>query len=141
VTLDYPWEAQCGVARIGQPIKASTNDFSNERAGEKLSRAGWPNNLANKLESRYERTGKMEDLEEAIERARKAVAATPDDHPDRVGWLSNLGNMLESRFVRIGTPKDEISAFLLFVVAWKTRDAIPLHGLRAAIAAIRILKL
>jgi hypothetical protein len=140
VNLNYPWEAQCGVARIGQPIKASTNDFSNERAGEELSRAGWLINLANKLESRYERTGKMADLEEAIERAQEAAATTPDDHPDRTGWLGNLGNMLESRLVRIGTLKDEISALLLFVIAWKTRYAIPLHRLRAAIAAIRIPK-
>ena len=31
------------------------------------------------LQSRYERTGEMKDLEEAIEAARKAVSSMPDD--------------------------------------------------------------
>lgn len=54
------------------------------------------------LGSRYERTEKMEDLEEAIKRAQEAVAATPDDHPNQAPMLNNLGNMLGLRFDRTG---------------------------------------
>ena len=53
--------------------------------------------LGNQLGRRYERTGKMEDLEDAINRVREAVAATSNNHPDRAGRLNNLGNKLESR--------------------------------------------
>lgn len=51
-------------------------------------------------DSRYERTGEMADLEEAIGILRPAVHSTPDDHP-RAGSLNNLGNTLESRCERI----------------------------------------
>lgn len=57
-------------------------------------RASWVNNLGLMLESRYERTGAVTDLEEAIGMARQAVAATPDDDPDRAASLSNLGHQL-----------------------------------------------
>jgi hypothetical protein len=48
------------------------------------------NNLGNGL-ARYERTGRLEDLEEAIRVYREAVEATPPDSPDRPGYLNNLG--------------------------------------------------
>jgi hypothetical protein len=48
------------------------------------------NNLGNKLGLPYERTGKIADLEEAIQAARKAVESTPDDHPSLAGWLTNV---------------------------------------------------
>jgi hypothetical protein len=44
----------------------------------------------------------MEDLNEAIDRAREAMAVTPDDHPDRIMWLGNLGAKLERRYERTG---------------------------------------
>ena len=52
------------------------------------------NNLGNKPESRYKRTGKMEDPEESIQVARQAVDVTPEDHPDLAGRLNSLGNKL-----------------------------------------------
>ena len=51
-------------------------------------------NLGNKLVSRYERTGKIEDPEESIQVARQAVDVTPEDHPDLAGRLNSLGNKL-----------------------------------------------
>jgi tetratricopeptide (TPR) repeat protein len=36
----------------------------------------------------------------------RAVAATPDDDPDRAGLLVNLGAALEARFMRSGHPRD-----------------------------------
>jgi hypothetical protein len=47
-----------------------------------LDMATMLSNLGNKLESRFERTGKMEDLEESIQRAQMAVDITPQDQPN-----------------------------------------------------------
>ncbi|KAF1963461.1 TPR domain-containing protein [Byssothecium circinans] len=58
------------------------------------------------LESRYERTGHMDDLEAAIQAAQQAVDSTPDYHPDRAGYLNNLGNWLGRRFERTGLIDD-----------------------------------
>ena len=60
------------------------------------------NNLGNKLKSRHEHTGKMEDLEEAIRVARQAVDVTPEGHPDLAAMLNNLGNKLGRRYERTG---------------------------------------
>jgi len=51
--------------------------------------AAWLNNLGNKLESRYERTGKIEDPEESIQVARQAVDVTPEDRLDLAGRLNS----------------------------------------------------
>jgi tetratricopeptide (TPR) repeat protein len=48
------------------------------------------------LESRYKCTGKVEDLEEAIQVTRQAIKVTPKDRV--AGFLSNLGIALESRY-------------------------------------------
>ncbi|KJZ72809.1 hypothetical protein HIM_07753 [Hirsutella minnesotensis 3608] len=57
---------------------------------------------------RFERTGSMDDLSRAVEVAEMAVAATPQDHPDRATMLSNFGCILHSRFERTGS-MDELS--------------------------------
>jgi hypothetical protein len=49
------------------------------------------NNLGSKIGLRYERTGEMKDLEEAIQTARQAVESMPADHPDLGTLLNNLG--------------------------------------------------
>jgi hypothetical protein len=57
------------------------------------------------LETRQE----SEDLttsEAAIANAKLAVAATPDDHPDRAGQLNNLSKCLSSRYDRTGNLQD-----------------------------------
>ncbi|KAL9122176.1 MAG: hypothetical protein Q9187_001266 [Circinaria calcarea] len=48
----------------------------------------------------------MTDLEVAIEIAREAVHATPEDHPDRAGLLNSLGNRLRDRYLRTGAMAD-----------------------------------
>jgi hypothetical protein len=40
-------------------------------------------NLASALQARFERTGELADLDEAIRVGREAVVATPPDHPHR----------------------------------------------------------
>jgi tetratricopeptide (TPR) repeat protein len=64
------------------------------------------NNLSHKLEIRYERTGNIEDLEEAIRKAEQAIDMTPKGHPDMAGRMSNLGNKLERRYIRTGSIED-----------------------------------
>jgi CHAT domain-containing protein len=62
--------------------------------------------LAATLGTRFERSGEMKDLEEAIDTARRAVQSTPPDHPGLAMYLNNLGNWLRRRFERSGEMKD-----------------------------------
>ncbi|KAJ5662986.1 hypothetical protein N7507_003717 [Penicillium longicatenatum] len=63
-------------------------------------------NLGTYLESRYERTGQIEDLEEAIRVSRQALQATPDDHCELAEWSNNLGNYLRHRYKQTGQIED-----------------------------------
>ncbi|KAF2174672.1 hypothetical protein K469DRAFT_756644 [Zopfia rhizophila CBS 207.26] len=67
---------------------------------------GMLNTLGNRLRTRFERTGLMEDLNRAVDVADMAVNATPQDHPDRATILNNLGNRLGMRFERTGSMED-----------------------------------
>jgi tetratricopeptide (TPR) repeat protein len=64
--------------------------------------------------ARYERTGRLEDLEEAIRVFREAVEATPPGSPDRPGYLNNLGNGLRARYERTGRLEDLEEAIRVF---------------------------
>ena len=64
------------------------------------------NNLSNMLESRFERTGRIEDLEESIRRVQQTVDITSLDHPDLAGRLNSLANKLQRRFERTGRMED-----------------------------------
>jgi tetratricopeptide (TPR) repeat protein len=63
-------------------------------------------NLGSALRTRFERTGRLADLDQAIQAAQNAIAATPTDHPYRAGYLSNLGSALQARFERTGRLAD-----------------------------------
>jgi len=67
--------------------------------------AGRLNNLGIMLQSQFQKTERMEDLEESIHQAQQ-VLNTPRDHPNLAGRLNNLGNKLQSRFERTGRMKD-----------------------------------
>ena len=62
--------------------------------------------LGNKLLRRYERTGKAEDLEEAIRTSRRAFDIIPQNHPDLAMLLFNLGNRLSDQYDRTGKIED-----------------------------------
>ncbi|CAG7990217.1 unnamed protein product, partial [Penicillium salamii] len=64
------------------------------------------NNLSNRLSSRYERAGNLDDLEAAISRAQDAAQATPVDHPNRARPLTTLSNCLSRRYERTGNLDD-----------------------------------
>ena len=70
------------------------------------ARAGRLSNLGLALRARFELTGALGDLEEAVRVGREAVAATPVGHADRAAMLSNLGNALQARFERTGAEAD-----------------------------------
>ncbi len=56
--------------------------------------------------SRFERSGELEDLEQAIQVNQQAVNLTPDGHADKPRRLNNLGGALQSRFKRSGEWED-----------------------------------
>ncbi|KID95310.1 TPR Domain containing protein, partial [Metarhizium majus ARSEF 297] len=103
--------------------------------------AAYLNNLGNKLEGRYERTGVIADLEEAIRVARQAVDLTPVDHPDRAGWLNDLGNKLEGRYKRTGEMADLEEASSHLHAAWSCEAAIPFHRVQAAARCLSLLNI
>jgi tetratricopeptide (TPR) repeat protein len=55
-------------------------------------------NLGVAMQTRFERTGHLADLDYAIELKEQAVAATPGHHPDLTTRLSNLGLALQARY-------------------------------------------
>src|SRR5256886_8176985 len=65
-------------------------------------------NLGNKLGRRYERTGKMEDLEEALRVARQAVDVPPEDHPGVAGRLGKRQGHRRRRRPRIQELEERI---------------------------------
>jgi TPR repeat protein len=58
------------------------------------------------LSTRFARTGREADLEEAIRVFQQAVKATPPDSPGMPGYLNNLGAVLSDRFERTGREAD-----------------------------------
>lgn len=55
------------------------------------NRAMYLNNLGNSLESRFERTGSMENINRAVDIMEQAVDSKPVDSPGYTLCLSNLG--------------------------------------------------
>lgn len=54
------------------------------------------------LGKRFELTGKIIDLNRAVELSGKAIEVTPLGHPDRGIWLSNFGYWLGTQFMQTG---------------------------------------
>ncbi|WP_447035812.1 tetratricopeptide repeat protein [Streptomyces sp. DSM 118878] len=93
-------------------------------------RAGRLNNLGLALQTRFERSGAVADLDAAVDVAHQAVDTTPAGHPDRAGRLSNLGGTLQTRFERSGAVADLDAAI---DAAYQAVDTTPTgHPDRAA---------
>lgn len=69
-------------------------------------RGHYLSSLDGALQRRFERTGVLTDLEQAVKVSREAVAATPPGHRNRLAVLSNLGNALGTRFEQTGMMPD-----------------------------------
>jgi tetratricopeptide (TPR) repeat protein len=63
-------------------------------------------NLGLSLRTRFSRTGKLSDVDKAVDAYRKALAAMPADDPDRWIVLSGLATALRARFERTGELAD-----------------------------------
>ena len=96
-------------------------------------------NLGTFLGSRYERTGDMADLEEAIQITRQAVASTPKDHSNLVSYLSNLGSCLRSRYERMGDMADLEEANRVFGRSWTSYSSVPFTRIYAASHCLKLL--
>ncbi|KZP02933.1 hypothetical protein FIBSPDRAFT_808230, partial [Athelia psychrophila] len=79
------------------------------------------NNLANALATRFQNTGQMVDLEEALAHHRDALELRPPGHPDRPGSLNNLANALNIRFQNTGQMTDLEEAIMHHRDALETR--------------------
>lgn len=84
--------------RLGEELVA--------RATAGPNRASLLCNLSCMLGARFEVSGSLQDLEEAIRRAEEGLPQTLPNHPDRARILTNLGSMLEKRGQRLGDPND-----------------------------------
>ena len=69
--------------------------------------------LARALWYRFERTGSMVDLNEAISMDRETLSLRPAPHPDRASSLTNLGLGLWDRFQKAGSMADLEEAILM----------------------------
>ena len=58
--------------------------------------------LGHELWARFQRTGLMNDLEEAISIYRELLSLYPTFHPDRFPSLNNLAVVLQTRFEHYG---------------------------------------
>ncbi|KAH8105041.1 CHAT domain-containing protein [Phellopilus nigrolimitatus] len=79
------------------------------------------NNLAGAVQTRFEQTGRMEDLEESIALHRDALELRPHEHPDRSSSFNNLANAVQTRFKQTGRMEDLEESIVLH------RDALRLH--------------
>ncbi|KAF8988012.1 CHAT domain-containing protein [Cyathus striatus] len=66
--------------------------------------------LATSLKAKFEYTGTMEDLEQAVYNEIKAIDLTPEKHPEKPLMLTHLGNTLMVRFENIGNKDDIMKA-------------------------------
>jgi len=64
------------------------------------------NNLGISFHSRFDHTGNLADISEAISNQQRAVQLTPNGDPRMPMWLSNLGSSFQSRFERTGDLSD-----------------------------------
>jgi len=91
-------------------------------AGLLIYRAPALANLGTALRLRYERTGSLPDLHEAVRVLREAEAASVRRHPDRAGIISALGVVLRTRYEHAGALADLDESIRL---ARQAADATP----------------
>ncbi|KAF6834671.1 TPR domain containing protein [Colletotrichum plurivorum] len=63
-------------------------------------------NLSRAYQNRFNKTGKLEDMNDGIEAKSTCIAITPEDHPQWPAFMSELGSRLGDRFARTGQMTD-----------------------------------
>lgn len=89
-------------------VRAATLRAETGQAG-----AGSPNHAGLLLE-KFERSGDLEHLEEALSEYRETLAETPPNAPARAGLVNDLGNALRVRFEHTGSESDLDQATVAF---------------------------
>lgn len=89
--------------RIRFEYMSSTNDADDtinwiKEAIKCNDRLEYRSNLGDMLRTHFERNGRLDDLEEAIEACKYVVAHTPHSHPSYASRLNNLGNVHQIRY-------------------------------------------
>ena len=118
---DADWHCDTAVHLLGQNNPAALNlaialltIALDDTSDDDPNRGRYLANLGAALLGRFQRTGAVHDLDEAIRVGRQAVRATPDDHPNRGAYLFNLGSALNVRFGRTGAKQDLDEAIRTF---------------------------
>nr|WP_240926024.1 tetratricopeptide repeat protein [Micromonospora sp. CMU55-4] len=96
--------ARFGHTRVPADIDDAVGSLSQAASGS--GSAGHAANLAQALTVRYEATGDLADLTEAVRQARLAVNHSDLDDPDLGARLSGLGSALRTRFEATGDSSD-----------------------------------
>jgi hypothetical protein len=90
------------------PTELHVSRLDHAREALRLRPEGHPDrahscgNLATLLRIRFNQTGDMALLDEALEREREALRLRPEGHPDRALSCGNLANLLSTRFNQTG---------------------------------------
>ncbi|KAF8501295.1 CHAT domain-containing protein, partial [Gautieria morchelliformis] len=87
-------------------------------------------NIAGALQTRFDQSGRHEDLEEAISLYREGLELLPASHPDRSTFLNNMANALRTLFERSGRHTDMEEVISLHREALQLRP--PPHPLRSS---------
>jgi tetratricopeptide (TPR) repeat protein len=95
------------VASVGQEPAGRPGPAGRPRSAVMLA------NLGNALLARFERTGDLADLDEAVNAGRAAVSAVSEGDPDGDLALSSLGNILQTRYERTGRLADLDEAVIM----------------------------
>ncbi|KAI9820807.1 MAG: hypothetical protein M1827_005178 [Pycnora praestabilis] len=71
------------------------------------------NNLGNWLALRFEKTGSLEDLQQAVQCGRQTISIMPSNTGNRAIYFSSLSNTLGNRYRRLGSVEDLHEAITL----------------------------
>ena len=108
--------------RLASNLDGDSVMKGSEKMLDKEDRAGRLEIEGVMLRSRYERTRKLEDLEEAIQVSREIVKITPEGYPNVAARLNSLGTRLRRRYEHTKETKDLEEAI---VVSWQAVNATP----------------
>lgn len=99
---EYAWEQEFRGANLLPTLHETVLEM---QQGD-TSRAAYLHDLARQSDSRYHKTGAIEDLQQAILYIKEALAATPPNHQSRIYCLGSLANYLSLRYGRTGSIDD-----------------------------------
>ncbi|KAF3930987.1 Nephrocystin-3 [Dactylellina cionopaga] len=82
------------------------NERNRKDLEEAIRRGAQANNLSIHSNSKFDKSGILEDLEKVIRKAEQAVATTPENSPNLARYLNNLSISYNYRFSKLGILED-----------------------------------